>query len=38
MRDSNLANAEKESAQEEFPHGLLEFWATLTVRSGPKPV
>jgi hypothetical protein len=25
MRDSNLANAAKESAQAEFPHGLQEF-------------
>ena len=24
MRDSNVANAAKESAQAEFPHGLLE--------------
>jgi hypothetical protein len=28
MRDSNVANAAKESAQAEFPHGLLEFCAT----------
>jgi hypothetical protein len=25
MRDSNVANAAKESAQAEFPHGLLDF-------------
>jgi hypothetical protein len=25
MRDSNVANAAKESAQTEFPHGLLDF-------------
>jgi hypothetical protein len=25
MRDSNVANAAKESAQAEFPHGLLEI-------------
>jgi hypothetical protein len=25
MRDSNVANPTKESAQVEFPHGLLEF-------------
>jgi hypothetical protein len=25
MRDSNVANAAKESAQVEFPHGLQEF-------------
>jgi hypothetical protein len=27
MRDSNVANAAKESAQTEFPHGLQEFFA-----------
>jgi hypothetical protein len=31
MRDSNVANAAKESAQAKFPHGLLEF---LHVRAG----
>jgi hypothetical protein len=25
MRDSNVANAAKESAQTEFPHGLADF-------------
>jgi len=25
MRDSNVANAAKESPQDEFPHGLPEF-------------
>jgi hypothetical protein len=25
MRDSNVANPAKESAQDEFPHGLLDF-------------
>jgi hypothetical protein len=28
MRDSNIANAAKESAQAEFPHGLLGFRIT----------
>ena len=29
MRDSNVANAAKESAQDEFPHGLQEFCAAV---------
>jgi hypothetical protein len=29
MRDSNVANAAKESAQAEFPHGLQEFCAAV---------
>jgi hypothetical protein len=29
MRDSNIANATKESAQVAFPHGLLDFWTLL---------
>jgi hypothetical protein len=29
MRDSNVANAAKESAQHKFPHGLLEICTTL---------
>jgi hypothetical protein len=28
MRDSNVVNAAKETAQAEFPHGLLEFCPT----------
>jgi hypothetical protein len=31
MRDSNVANAAKESAQDEFPHGLEGF-----CRGGPR--
>jgi hypothetical protein len=30
MRDSNVANAAKESAQAEFPHGLLDFCTSLS--------
>jgi len=33
MRDSNVANAAKESAQDEFPHGLQNAriaWSLLT--------
>jgi hypothetical protein len=49
MRDSNVANAAKESAQDEFPHGLLDFckhqppaWASkpalkLVLASTPTP-
>ena len=29
MRDSNVANPAKESAQVEFPHGLLDFCTTI---------
>jgi hypothetical protein len=31
MRDSNVANAAKESAPAEFPHGLLDFCTTGNV-------
>jgi hypothetical protein len=37
MRDSIVANAAKESAQAEFPHGLLEI-CTVAVRQGEKAV
>jgi hypothetical protein len=30
MRDSNVANAAQESAQAEFPHGLLDFCLQLS--------
>jgi len=38
MRDSNVANAAKESAQDEFPHGLLDFAAATTARGRGGPV
>jgi hypothetical protein len=31
MRESNVANAAKESAQDEFPHGLLGLRAAFAV-------
>src|SRR3984885_12272793 len=34
MRDSNVANAAKESAQVEFPHGLLDFCALPSFSKG----
>jgi hypothetical protein len=33
MRDSNVANAAKESAQTEFPHGLLDLCINDDARS-----
>jgi hypothetical protein len=36
MRDSNLANAAKESAQDEFPHGLLDFCTSRRKRQASK--
>src|SRR5580693_177620 len=39
MRDSNVANAAKESAQDEFPHGLPDFQtARCCHRSVPRDI
>jgi hypothetical protein len=37
MRDSNLANPAKESAQDEFPHGLLDFCTPRATARQARP-